>query len=146
MKTEVNLIANAEDLDLAHRIRFEVFVEEQHVPATDELDAYEAECRHFLARDEAGVPCGTARWRRTPLGIKLERFAVIRSHRGRGVGSALMRTVMSDIAAQPGTEGRLLYLHAQLDAMPLYSKFGFVPTGPMFEECAIRHYKMILPG
>lgn len=145
MKIEVSLIANTEDLDLAHRIRFEVFVEEQQVPAADELDAYEAECRHFLARDETGLPCGTARWRHTPHGVKLERFAVIRSHRGRGVGSSLMQAVLSDIAAQPDTSGRLLYLHAQLDAMPLYSKFGFLPTGTMFEECAIRHFKMIRP-
>jgi predicted GNAT family N-acyltransferase len=35
-------------------------------------------------------------------------------------------------------------LHAQLDAMSLYSKFGFEKAGEQFEEAGIQHFKMIL--
>jgi predicted GNAT family N-acyltransferase len=42
-------------------------------------------------------------------------------------------------------EGKTLYLHAQISALPLYQKFGFEKEGPAFDECGIRHYKMILP-
>ena len=35
------------------------------------------------------------------------------------------------------------YLHAQIDAMPLYAKAGFKPTGLQFEEAGIQHFKMI---
>jgi len=36
-----------------------------------------------------------------------------------------------------------VYLHAQVQAMGLYKKFGFEETGPEFEEAGIRHFKMI---
>ena len=143
MKIEVVPVTSAEQLEQAHRIRFDVFVIEQKVPAEEELDEFESLSRHFLACDEYHKPCGTARWRFTAEGVKLERFAVLGSYRGRGVGSALVEAVLSDVAAHPDSQGKRIYLHAQLDAMPLYSKFGFEATGPMFEECAIRHFKMI---
>ena len=37
----------------------------------------------------------------------------------------------------------MIYLHAQLQAIPLYEKHGFVKVGEMFEEATIKHYKMI---
>jgi predicted GNAT family N-acyltransferase len=69
---------------------------------------------------------------------------VLREYRNRKVGSALVEAVLQDIQAQPAASGKLLYLHGQIKAMPLYSKFGFVPVGDMFEECNIQHYKMVL--
>ncbi|MES2732786.1 MAG: GNAT family N-acetyltransferase [Bacteroidota bacterium] len=140
---EVKHITNPEQMQLALRIREEVFVQEQQVPAEEEYDKYEDSSRHFLALAD-GRSCGTARWRITEKGIKLERFAVLKSYRGAKVGSALMQAVLDDIYSQEGPTGKLLYLHAQLTAMPLYAKFGFQPVGDMFEECDIQHYKMQL--
>jgi predicted GNAT family N-acyltransferase len=127
----------------ALRIRELVFVEEQRVPAEEEYDEFETTSRHFLATVD-GQPAGTARWRLTDKGVKLERFAVLAPYRGTGVGSALVRAVLDDIRASEETNGKLLYMHAQLTAMPLYAKFGFQPVGEMFEECDIKHYKMQL--
>ncbi len=127
----------------AFSIREQVFVQEQHVPADEEYDEFEDSSRHFLAFAE-GLPCGTARWRYTDKGIKLERFAVLKDYRSRKVGSALVQALLEDIKNQPQSAGKLLYLHGQLTAMPLYSKFGFTPIGDLFEECNIQHYKMIL--
>jgi predicted GNAT family N-acyltransferase len=138
----VEKIANQQQLEAAFDIRRKVFVEEQQVPAEEEYDEYEASSRHFLALDSSGKPCGTARWRTTPKGIKLERFAVLADARGKGVGAALVASVLEDIAQQPHAAQRELYLHAQLTAMPLYAKFGFKPEGEEFEECGIRHYLM----
>ncbi len=138
---EVVLITQPEQMQEALRIREEVFVQEQHVPAEEEYDEYEETSRHFLALADR-QPCGTARWRFTDKGIKLERFAVLKAFRGRQVGSALVQSVLNDIQATAGTENKLLYMHAQLTAMPLYSKFGFHPVGELFEECDIQHYKM----
>ena len=143
MLTVRHIAGNDEWLQAAFRIREKVFVDEQNVPADEEYDEFETTARHFLAfADE--TPCGTARWRHTGNGIKLERFAVLAQFRGQKAGSALVQAVLDDIRAQPGTAGRQLYLHAQLTAMPLYRKFGFRPVGEMFLECDIRHYKMIL--
>jgi len=53
----------------------------------------------------------------------LERF------RKKGIGSALVKTVLEDIAFHPDTASKQLYLHSQISAMPLYQKFGFVKEG-----------------
>jgi len=129
-------------LKAAFLIRQKVFVEEQNVPAAEEYDEYETTSRHFLAFYN-GIPCGTARWRYTDKGIKLERFAVLADFRSQKVGSALVQAVLEDVQQQADTAGKLLYLHAQVTAMPLYAKFGFEPLGDRFLECDIEHYKMI---
>ena len=125
----------------ASAIRQKVFVDEQQVDPSEEYDEFEDSSRHFLARLE-DFPVGTARWRFTPNGVKLERFAVLKEHRGQGVGQALVAAVLADIEANPNAIGKTKYLHAQLHAMPLYAKFGFQQVGEMFEECAILHFKM----
>jgi len=138
MSIIVQKITDNSILNEAFNIRKQVFVIEQQV---DEQEEYEFEdvSTHFIAKigDEYA---GTARWRKTENGVKLERFAVLEKFRSLGVGSALLQAVIADIPA----EHTYLYLHAQLTAMGLYAKFGFVETGPMFEEAGIKHFKMIL--
>ncbi|EAY31198.1 GNAT family N-acetyltransferase [Microscilla marina] len=138
---KVKLIVTDEQRKIAFNIRNEVFVEEQQVPREDEFDEFENESRHFLATIHQ-QPCGAARWRYTPKGIKLERFAVLSSFRRQGVASALLQAVIDDVQAQPNTEGRLMYMHAQTTALPLYKKFGFKVQGDLFVECDIEHYLM----
>jgi predicted GNAT family N-acyltransferase len=75
--------------------------------------------------------------------VKLERFAISKNIRGKGAGSQLVRAVLQDIYAHPEYEDQQLYLHSQIDACPLYLKFGFEKVGEMFEECGIQHFEMI---
>jgi len=149
-------IHNPADLDAAFAIRRQVFVDEQHVSAEEEYDEFEISSTHFLVRVDS-VPCGTARWRCTTNGVKLERFAVLKAYRGRGVGKTLVQAILNDVFGQPpqrpvsrrsGTAEPTgqIYLHAQLTAMPLYAHFGFVPVGPLFDEAGIQHQEMVLPG
>ena len=138
-------IYNAADFDIAFGIRRRVFVEEQHVSPEEEYDEFEDISTHFLAYNK-DIPCGTARWRRTSDGIKLERFAVLADYRRMGVGKALMRAVLDNVFSQQPEPIERIYIHSQLPAMPLYAGFGFVPVGPMFDEAGIQHYKMVLPG
>ena len=125
----------------AFAIRREVFIEEQKVNPEEEFDEFEDESHHFVALDQRNEPIGASRWRRTSKGIKLERFAVKQKWRGQGLGSALVDSTLNDIAsyAKPGT---YLYMHSQLDAVPLYAKFHFQKQGEQFEECEILHYLM----
>lgn len=127
--------------DKAFAIRKEVFVDEQQVSTEDEFDEYESICTHFVALDEEDQPIGAARWRTTEKGVKLERFAVKKTARGKGVGSQLVDVVVKDIQEKVG-DGAYLYLHAQLTAVPLYEKFGFEKKGDQFSECDILHYMM----
>ncbi|CAN5364678.1 GNAT family N-acetyltransferase [soil metagenome] len=136
-------ISDPKKLSQAFKIREKVFVEEQKVPKEEEIDEFEDISHHFIASYRS-VPCAAARWRITSVGVKLERFAVLPEYRKKGLGSALVKAVIDDIEKTPQTSGKIKYLHAQLGAVPLYQKFGFIKQGDMFEECAILHYKMVL--
>ncbi len=125
------------ELETVFAIRREVFVVEQNCPPELEWE-FEDESNHFLATVD-GQPAGACRWRKTDKGYKLERFAVLKKFRGLGVGQELVKTVLSDLPADPAC----IYMHAQLHAIPLYEKFNFEKTGPEFEEAGIRHYKMV---
>lgn len=136
-KLEVSKITKLEDLKMAFAIRRQVFVIDQNVNADVEEEGNN-EATHYLARVN-DLPAGTARWRKTKDGYKLERFAVLNAYRGNGVGDALVKALLSDLP-----EGARVYLHAQVRAAKLYERNGFSKFGPMFVEENIDHVKMEL--
>ncbi len=138
MKINVRKVISGKELDAVYEIRQRVFVEEQEVDHELEYDEFENTSTHFIAFSDQ-TPVGTARWRKTPNGIKLERFAVLDSHRGNGIGGAIVEAVLQDIP-----EAETVYLHSQLLATSLYGRFGFKEEGDQFEEAGIMHYKMVL--
>ena len=135
---EVIKVVKEEDLQKVFAIRKIVFVEEQNCPPELEWENEEVST-HFLALFN-NEPCGACRWRKTENGYKLERFAVLKEYRGKGIGKALVATVLEDLPKDDGAE---VYLNAQLDAMSLYARFGFQAVGEQFEEAGIQHFKMI---
>lgn len=139
MELRVEKITTKEQQDIAFEIRKQVFVIEQNVAQEEEYDEFEKSSVHFLVKAD-GKAAGTARWRFTENGIKLERFAILEAYRGKGLGSAIVQAVLADLPA----EKKLVYLHAQLTAIPLYRKFGFKVTGAQFTEAGIEHLKMVL--
>jgi predicted GNAT family N-acyltransferase len=136
-KIQVNWVSDPADLENVFAIRREVFVDEQNCPPELEWE-FEDESTHFLAMVDA-EPAGAARWRKTDKGYKLERFAVLKTFRGYGVGQALVKAVLNNLPA----DATYIYLHAQIQVVSLYEKFGFKKIGPEFEEAGIRHYKMV---
>ena len=135
---EVKKVNHNPELEFVYQVRTKVFVEEQNCPPELEWE-HEDESTHFLALVN-NAPAGAARWRKTEKGYKLERFAVLKEFRGRGVGQALVKGVLDDLPK----DANYIYLHAQLAACDLYRKFGFLEEGPQFEEAGIMHYKMVL--
>ena len=123
-------------------VRRTVFVGEQQVSPELEFDTFEQESIHFIGVDSIGKTCGAARWRKTRLGVKLERFAVLASHRRQGIGAALLNAILNDIHADPNARTERIYLNAQIDAVPFYDKFGFQPCGEEFVEADIVHQQM----
>ena len=124
------------DLAAAHRIRKEVFVIEQNCPEDIEWE-FEEESHHFVALLNGEI-VGTARWRETEKGYKLERFAVLMPHRNKKVGDAILTHILTDVPK----DGKPVYLHAQLAAKNFYRKHGFEPKGEHFWEGGIEHVKM----
>lgn len=122
---------------IAFDIRNKVFVEEQKVDREEEYDSHEDESTHFLLlKDEK--PIGTARWRFTDNGIKLERFAILKEHRNSGAGSFLVKEVLKDVLPHK----KNIYLNAQVSAINVYARAGFVKEGELFVEANIDHYRM----
>ena len=125
--------------ETALNIRRQVFVVEQGVDPSLEFE-HENESSHYLLL--AGEkPIATARWRPTENGIKLERFAVLPAFRNRGIGEILLTAVLTDVSALQETG--VIYLHAQLKAVPFYERNGFRKEGAMFREAGLEHYRMV---
>lgn len=133
---QVKLVETAEELHEAHKIRKEVFVVEQNCPEDIEWE-FEEESKHYIALID-DVIVGTARWRETQKGYKLERFAVAKPFRNRQVGAELLRRLLKDIPANDNP----VYLHAQLAAKNFYLRHGLKPIGEHFWEGGIEHVKM----
>jgi predicted GNAT family N-acyltransferase len=123
----------------ARIVRFEVFVDEQGVPAELEFDSMDPVCLHALALPASGPALGTGRL--LPDG-HIGRMAVLRGARGQGVGAALLRELMR-AARQQGH--REVELSAQQQAQGFYLRFGFTVTGPPFDEAGIAHVTMRAP-
>ncbi|KAB2914936.1 MAG: GNAT family N-acetyltransferase [Bacteroidetes bacterium] len=140
MTVTVTKISDPATLQLAFDIRVKVFVDEQGVDRDLEYE-HEEESTHFIALVD-GEEAGTARWRKTEKGIKLERFAVLPDFRSAGVGRELVKAVLNDI----DTKAQKVYLHAQSQVVDFYKKQGFEPEGEEFEEAGIKHFKMVLRG
>jgi predicted GNAT family N-acyltransferase len=122
-------------------IRHSVFVDEQGVPEKDEFDSHEAESYHFLAFLN-GIPVGTARWRKYEGRFKLERFAVLKKFRGKGIGIALVQHLENDIGSLIDLKPGSLFMNAQNQVIDFYLGLGYSLVGDEFEECGIKHTTM----
>src|SRR6185295_13229126 len=79
------------DREILSKIREEVFVKEQSVPADLEQDEFDVKSQHVVAL-VGGVPIGTGRL--LPNG-HIGRMAVLRDWRRMGVGAAMLRALMN---------------------------------------------------
>ena len=120
----------------AQLIRFEVFVQEQHVPAHEELDEDDEHCAHAVAYTPEGLPIGTGR---LLPNAHIGRMAVLAAHRGKGVGSRLLTALMEEARRRNFDE---VVLAAQLQAQGFYSAHGFVPEGQVYLDAGIEHVTM----
>lgn len=127
------------DMRVAYAIRKLVFVDEQQVDPQIEYDQFENTSKHFLVAMNHD-PVGTARWRYTANGAKIERVAILPAYRHKGIATLLTKFVINNIPH----DAALIYLHSQEQVMHLYQKLGFEPIGERFWEAGIPHFKMIL--
>jgi predicted GNAT family N-acyltransferase len=118
-------------------VRVAVFIDEQRVPSDLEFDDRDEVCSHVLAFD-GDVPIGTGRLD-VDYGGKIGRVAVLASHRGNGVGKAVMERLHA-LAREHGQAH--LWCNAQLTAVPFYERLGYRSIGPVFLEAGIEHVRM----
>jgi len=124
-----------EQEDSIRAVRSEVFLIEQKVPRKLEIDGADSDCVHAVVwLDE--VPVGTGR---ITTDGKVERVAVLKSFRGRGVG----RMIMADLEAVALRGGLAeTRCHAQVSAQVFYERIGYEVAGASFIEAGILHVPM----
>ena len=138
MSIEIKKISSKSELEKAFAIRRQVFCVEQNVSEEIEMDEFDEVATHILAYIDNN-PVGTARWRFTEGGAKMERFAVLKEYRGKDVGEALVKYTLDKLKYN-----NIIYLNAQESVIKFYEKFGFEVVGNRFYEANIPHKKMIL--
>jgi len=120
-------------------IRQRVFIDEQKVPPELEWDDTDEIADHYLAVDRNNVPVATARLFSTleETGY-IGRMAVLPEYRGKGIGEALLRHLLTESA------GRFqeLRLSAQQHATGFYQRCGFHTCSAPYQDAGIPHLDM----
>ena len=139
MELKIKLVRTYQEQKNVIDIRRSVFIDEQQIPVEIEIDAFEKSANYVIAYF-GEEPVGTARWREIGDSIKLERFAVLKNYRNKGIGRKLTMFIIDLIP-----QGKIIFLNSQESAIGFYSKLGFTLHGPLFKEANILHQKMIFP-
>ena len=135
------LVTNDEELKGALEVRRQVFVQEQGVAEDLEYDGHDGEALHMVVKDGERV-IGTARVRfLTTNQAKIERMAVLRPFRQRGIGSNIISFLKGELENK---QIEHVVLHAQCEVTAFYKSCGFEEIGPPFWEAGIKHVKMQL--
>jgi predicted GNAT family N-acyltransferase len=133
------LVTNDGELKSAFDVRRKVFVEEQGISEDIELDEHDREALHIIARDGERV-IGTARVLfLVPSQAKIERMAILKPFRGKGIGSKIISFLDETLRNRQINQ---VFLHAQYPVVGFYRSCGFKESGSPFREAGIRHIKM----
>jgi predicted GNAT family N-acyltransferase len=124
------------------KLRGIVFVEEQNVPVTLEIDGMDPDCRHVKAvmNDQT---IGTARL--LPNGY-IGRMCVLKEYRSQGVGKKMLECLIQQAFYDQTTSAPMdeVTLNSQSSAIAFYQTNGFVICSEEFMEANITHQKMVL--
>lgn len=121
----------------AKMIREQVFIQEQNIAAEDEWDEQDEIAVHFVVYEQDQA-IATARLLQNH---SIGRVAVLKSHRGLGVGKVLMQAVIAHAQQQ---QHPFLVLSSQVHAQAFYQTLGFMQEGGEYLDCGIQHIHMRL--
>ena len=131
-----------DDLTDAHCIRREVFIKEQNVPESVEMDEEDKNADHIVVYD-GRRPVATGRIVRREGRFILGRIAVLKEERGKRYGDLVVR-MLTRRAFELGAQKQ--YIHAQLSVKAFYEKIGYVAYGEEYLEVGIPHVNMVHEG
>ena len=141
MNLKIKIIKTKKELKSAFNIRNIVFGKEQKIPRKIDFDGLDNKTKQILVLYN-NKPIGTARIRFIQNRAKLERIALLKKYRGRGLGEKLMNFLIDYCKKK---EIKEIYFHAQCYLKDFYKKFGFKIRGKSFIEAGkIKHIEMYL--
>ena len=133
------LVSSDEELQGAFTVRQHVFVLEQSISEELEYDGLDNEALHVAVKDGDKI-IATARVRFPEPGqAKIERMAVLKDYRRRGVGTEIMAFLNEQLKKRPVEQA---ILHAQWEVIAFYKSCGFKEKGAPFMEAGIKHMVM----
>jgi len=136
--TEIVIAATPRQREDAFAVRIAVFVDEQRIPRSEELDDADAVAVHCVGYAD-GAPVAAGRLLLEDGHAKIGRMAVLASHRGTGIGALVLEALEREGAAR-GI--RHFKLSAQLQARGFYDRCGYTPVGDVYDEVGIPHVAM----
>ncbi len=122
-KATIKSFSNIGDIsEISHliEIRLQVFNKEQGFSADLEIDEHDIGATH-IELDYEGNPVGTARIFVEHGKLVMGRFMILKEFRALGLGRLLMDGVVTEAKKTDFAE---LFFHAQIQAVPFYSKCG----------------------
>lgn len=136
---EVRIARSDRERADAYDVRKRVFVDEQGVPISLEIDEFDNTASHFIVYDEQ-QPIGAGRIREIDTGVgKVERVCVLKELRGKHLGNLIMHELEKH--AKSANMNKIV-LNAQSYAVPFYEKLGYTVTSPEFMDADIPHRAM----
>ncbi|MEM1237206.1 MAG: GNAT family N-acetyltransferase [Pseudomonadota bacterium] len=131
-------VAETRNVTACQAMRRAVFIHEQGVSPEDELDGKDAEATHLLASLN-GYPVGAARILNMGTTVKIGRVCVLKDHRGKGFGEAIIEGCHASARRMGATRA---ILGAQLSALSFYERIGYRAYGAVFDDAGIDHRMM----
>ncbi|MCP4235897.1 MAG: GNAT family N-acetyltransferase [Aestuariibacter sp.] len=125
----------AEHKETLIELRSQVFVDEQKVPPSIEIDGLDPQCKHVKATAD-GMVIGTGRL--LPDG-HIGRMCIHKDYRQHGIGSLLLKNLVEQALSANYPH---IALNSQSYAVPFYEKNGFVVDSEEFMDAGIPHRHM----
>ncbi|MFD2117189.1 GNAT family N-acetyltransferase [Paenibacillus yanchengensis] len=140
-------IQTEQELSDALAVRTAVFVQEQQVPISLEVDEKDTlmeqektGCSHYVLYNKT-TPVAAARYYMySEKTAKLQRIAVLKTYRGQGLGKAIIEQMEQHIQAKDIAH---IILDAQVTAVGFYEQLGYTKQSEQtFLDAGIVHVRM----
>ena len=134
-------VSLTDDIAACLALRRVVFIEEQSVSESEEVDGLDDHALHLLAV-QGDTPVGTARLLEKADILKIGRVCVLPQAREQGIGAKLIEQAL-DVGRVRGMKTALL--GSQVHAIAFYERLGFSAHGPEYDDAGILHRDMTCP-
>jgi predicted GNAT family N-acyltransferase len=135
---DVTIVSTPRQRADALSVRIAVFVDEQGIAREDEIDEYDDVAVHAVGYD-GETPVAAGRLVLMDGYAKIGRMAVLKEHRGSGLGAQVLAALEREGAARGM---RLFKLSAQMSARGFYDRAGYTAVGDVYDEVGIPHIAM----
>ncbi len=127
------------EINGALEVRRKVFVDEQGIDIKIERDNHDwLDATPVIAVVDGNI-VGAGRFISTDDGAKIQRMAVLKNFRSKGVGGKILEKLLDIIEKQ---NFERVYFSAQKTAKNFYEKYGFLSYGEEFEVVGLPHIMM----